>query len=243
MKTSRLTLAILALTAACASPPPPETIADASVAGSPDGPQGLDAAAPDARPDAMPGTADLAISGDGAFGAIDLNAKATRTFTLTNHGDGASAALAAVAPGAPFVLGQDGCSGMLLAAGATCTFDVVFQPGQPGDASDTLEVDVGGVAQPSLAESLTGHGNSPATLELDPAATTDVGNVQVGNTASATLTIANTGDDATGPLAITPGDPAFAISGIPARAAGTRSRRTRAARSASCSSRRSPAWR
>jgi hypothetical protein len=209
MKISRLALATLALAAACSAPPPPETIADAPPSGSPDGPPDVDAAR-DARPDATPGAPNLALTGTGAFAATDVGAKATHAFTVTNHGDGASDAIAVEALAAPFAIDHDTCSGNAVDAGKACTFDVVFQPLTAGDATGALRVDVGSAAA-MLTADLSGHGNSAAALQFDSPTATDLGDVQVGHSAGATLTIQNTGDDPSGALAITTGDPAFTI--------------------------------
>jgi hypothetical protein len=65
------------------------------------------------------------------------------TFRVTNQGGGALEALDVQLVGANadefFIVGGD-CPGVTLAAGATCTVDVLFHPVRPGNVSAALSV-------------------------------------------------------------------------------------------------------
>ena len=197
MKTTRLAL-IVVLAAACSPPPEPEALTDAATvdasAESPD-------ARPDAQPDAALGSPNLRLDGDPVFGATSLGAPVSQTFTVSNHGTGSSVALAIDVDAGAFALGADNCSTHALAVDGKCTFAIAFTPTAAGDATAAVHVTAG--AAPAIDLTLSGHGNAPASLSLDPATATDFGSIRAGQaTTATTLTVRNDGEEPTANLVI-----------------------------------------
>ncbi|HEY0707815.1 MAG TPA: choice-of-anchor D domain-containing protein, partial [Polyangia bacterium] len=99
----------------------------------------------------------------GAFGSVAVNtASAATVFTVTNSSDnniGASGQIAVSRTGAnadSFRIVSDTCTGNSLAAGATCTIGVIFEPKAAGALSGTLSVTSSSTNGTSAA--LTGTG-------------------------------------------------------------------------------------
>lgn len=109
--------------------------------GAPDA--GDSAAAPSSPPSAPPGTAVLSVQAPGAD-AMDIAATAVPassaplTVTVLNSGSAAAAALQPVLAGAGFSITSDSCTGTALAAGATCTLQVVASASADGSLDGTL---------------------------------------------------------------------------------------------------------
>lgn len=165
-------------------------------------------------------TAQVALRGDGLprgaltitpaskdFGAQLLGATGPTTlqsFTVTNSAaTDATGALAVNLVGTDpghFAINNNGCSGMTLAAGATCTVAVQFRPTFSGDKRAALRVNgnPGGYADAQLS----GRGERPALLTVAPAAI-NFGNTVVGTPSTVTVTVMNGGDMATGPVVAT----------------------------------------
>ena len=143
------------------------------------------------------GTATLAVTPTSlAFGNQSTGTtSAAQTLTLSNSG-GAGATGITVAVTAPFARSTTapGTCGATLAAGLTCTINVVFSPTATGAASGTATI-TANVAVTGSPVSLTGTGTTAstgtATVSGGPLA---FGNQAVGTTsASQTLTVTNTG--------------------------------------------------
>jgi len=123
---------------------------------------------------------------------------AAQLVTLTNHGQ-TSVSVSGVALAGPdvdgFATGQDGCSGVTLAAGGSCTVGVRFHPGRAGAYAARLEFtdDAPGSPQPVA---LMGTGISPVALSPAsiafaprPDHTQTARRVTLTNVAGASLTI------------------------------------------------------
>ncbi len=146
-----------------------------------------------------PATKDFGAQLLGATGPMTL-----QSFTVTNSAaTGATGALAVNLVGTDpghFAINNNGCSGMTLAAGATCTVAVQFRPTFSGDKRAALRVNgsPGGYADAQLS----GSGQRPAMLTVTPAAI-NFGNTVVGTPSTVTVTVMNSGDMATGPVVAT----------------------------------------
>lgn len=121
------------------------------------------------------------------------------TFTISNPAGSASVGPIVVAvAGAnpadfPIVAGSNGCTGMTLAGGASCTVAVQFVPGAIGGRTATLTANGGSAA-------LSGTGQNPAMITLLPTAA-DFGSVAIGGGMSTVnFTVMNTGGAPTGAI-------------------------------------------
>ena len=137
------------------------------------------------------------------FAAVAPDAvSADTTFTATNTGGSATGTIAVTVSGtdaSQFAIASDLCSGMTLAAGASCTIKARFAPRSAGGkaASLTAASPAGGTAVAALG----GHALLPAALAITPP-TVDFGKVVVNATsAPTTFTVTNTGELPSGAIA------------------------------------------
>jgi hypothetical protein len=142
-----------------------------------------------------------------AFDDTPLGAfTAAKQVTITNSGQSATGALSTNFSGAHpgdfvFVTGANGCQGVALAAGATCTISFLFRPEAGGARTGSLVVS--GSPGGSVQVPLTGTGLPPASLRLTPLSS-DFGGVVVGQfSANVIFTLTNNGSVATGGLTVT----------------------------------------
>jgi hypothetical protein len=116
------------------------------------------------------GNASLALSGKAGspslafspasydFGAVDVGATPTQTFTLTNSGGGTSESLTSSLSGSSAMsIAGDGCSGAELAPGAACEITIAYAPTEGGTDRGTLAAGgaTAGLAGTGTAASLT----------------------------------------------------------------------------------------
>ncbi len=159
------------------------------------------------------GTAVTSLSGDGIspanlafnpatkdFGSVTTGTdSATQTFTLTNNGGQASAAVTPALAGADssqFVIMNTTCAGALAPA-ASCQVIVLFRPTTAGNKSASL---TGGGATAALS----GNGISPAQIIANPTNLTFAGNTLVGTSSAVqSFTVTNNGSATTGTLGVT----------------------------------------
>jgi hypothetical protein len=119
------------------------------------------------------------------------------TFTVKNSGGSPTTTLTAMIAGTmDFKLGNDGCSGNTLDAGAMCTVTVTFKPSGPGPESATLSVSAstGGTATASL----NGTGQHPASLSVTPSSFGFPDTEVTVTSARRTFNVKNNGDVAAG---------------------------------------------
>ncbi len=157
----------------------------------------VDAGQPDAGFDAGTPSAVLSLSGtDTDFGTVTLgSSSSTVTFVLSNSGNATSSQVTTSVGSTSFVL-VDGCSGTTVAAGATCSVTVHFQPLASGTASTTLTVTT--VSGDHFTRALTGLGVTPGSLTISPTGF-DFGAVALGATSAPhTFTITNSGGSVAG---------------------------------------------
>jgi hypothetical protein len=139
------------------------------------------------------------------FGSVVVGQSGTPVdFTVTNSGQSATGTITVALgqPGSDYALTNDACSRQSLAAGASCTISVRFQPASAIVLTATLAVSAkpGGVQ----VSALFGRGLTPASLSAQPSPE-DFGSVVTGENASGTITITNSGGVPTGTLASTLG--------------------------------------
>jgi hypothetical protein len=147
--------------------------------------------------DAPVTTAGLVIApGTADFGDVGVAMDGTpMTFTVTNHGAHAATGLGVATTG-PFLLGTENC-GSMIAAGATCTVEVIPHPTSVSSLTGTLQI----ASALELTDAvLTVH---PVTVDnlITVAPTAKAfGDVAVTSSAVQTFTVTNTGAAAQGPL-------------------------------------------
>ncbi len=170
----------------------------------------------DAAPD-DPGTGDGGTAGTSALevdrGEIDFGnvvrgqMSAGARFTVHNAGDAASGDVTTALSGdiEQFELVSDDCSGEVLEPGATCAVEVRFAPAAAGSwaAAVLVSADPGG----ELTIGLTGRGLQPGALVID-IENRNFGRINLDDTSGVTtFEIANTGEAASGELAVELSDP------------------------------------
>jgi len=154
----------------------------------------------------------LTIAGPASLGSVTVGqAGPAATFTVANTGGGTTGSLSLSAGDSDFVVKNDLCSGLTLAATKTCTFTVSFRPTAVGAESTLLSVSASGTLTASLP--ITGTGVPSASLAITPASL-DFGAISVATvSAPLTFTVTNTGGTATNALVVTKTDGGFSIGG------------------------------
>ncbi len=139
---------------------------------------------------------DISLSGNGAFGEVEINTTANRNLTLSNNGDDDLLVGSLGGIAAPFSLTADACSSATISPGGDCQVTVRFAPTNTGLQSDTLNIPSNDPDTPVLTVALSGTGNEPPgepepniALSGNPA----FGNVEINATSDHNLTISNTG--------------------------------------------------
>ena len=125
-----------------------------------------------------------------SFGNVQVGNSANLSETLTNTGGTSITVSQANITGTGFTV--SGLSlPVALGAGQSTTFTVVFSPQSSGTKSGNLAI-VSNASNPTLNIALSGTGFTPGTLSASPTSV-NFGNVTVGNSASVTETLTNTG--------------------------------------------------
>ncbi len=145
------------------------------------------------------GTAPVALtSGNGAFGDQPVGKSSpARSFAVANtsgigHLHVSSVTLAGANPG-DFVKGADSCSGKAVDENKSCTIELSFEPGAPGDRGATLRITDDAVAAGVQTISLSGRGVAPAAVL--GATAVGFGDQPVGRTSGAqAVTLINSGN-------------------------------------------------
>jgi hypothetical protein len=128
-----------------------------------------------------------------SFGNVVVGSSKTLTETLTNSGGSSLTISAASASGTGFTLSGLALP-LTLTAGQSTTFSVQFAPTAAGAVSGNVTITSNG-ANPTLNIPVSGTGVTPGTLSANPTSLS-FGSVQVGNTASLSETLTNTGGTA-----------------------------------------------
>lgn len=140
-----------------------------------------------------------------SFGATDIGAvSAMQAFTLRNDSTTTTGTLSAMLTGPDaiqFEVGADTCTGMTLAAGASCTVEVTHRPNAAAmhSAALTMAVSSGGM----ISAALSATGRVPAGLVISPEMQ-EFGSVAVGMlSATVSFMVTNPGATATPALSTT----------------------------------------
>lgn len=162
---------------------------------------------------------ELAVTPDPmAFGTVDLGLMpVTNTFTVENVG-AASATISTVTlagPDGEFTLGANTCGGPL-AAGSTCTVDIVFNATANGPYTNQLDITSDANVNPNPSVAITGSADSVANLSINPASgAVNLGTVVIGSSASANGSISNAGSAAGAFSCTLTGDPEISVTPSP----------------------------
>jgi hypothetical protein len=126
-----------------------------------------------------------------AFGTVPTGAAKTLSVNIVNTGTSAVTITGSTAPAAPFSASGFPANGSTLAAGASVAVSVTYAPTVAGDQSGSLSVSssAGSVTVPITGTAVTGAAH--LSITPNPVA---FGSVQVGQTATQTFDISNTGN-------------------------------------------------
>ena len=140
------------------------------------------------------------------FGNSVLQVSNTKTFTVTNSGEGDATAMTGVGLNLHYSFlggsypGTGGtCGATLAGSSATCTVVVEFKPQSTGPLFDSIEINYNdGITVQQAVRDIEGVGESPATLIISDASVYDYGLNGTGVANSKTFTVTHGGDvDAT----------------------------------------------
>ena len=143
------------------------------------------------------------------FGSQTVNTSATQTVTLTNPGN-AVLQLGAMSIGGSFSLASQ-CPASL-SPNASCSLAVSFTPAAPGAATGVLKLADNAADSPQQV-SLSGVGVAPGALAASPASVA-FGTVTVGQSATQTIGLTNTGGESVTISTASTGGPGFALAGL-----------------------------
>ncbi len=134
------------------------------------------------------------------FGTIASTASLDKVFTVTNGGGVSATSISAVAIAAPYTYkggtfpGTGGNCGATLAAAASCTYVVTFNPTVNGVYNETVQIDYNtGAANTNTTRPVTGTGANAASLTISDGATYDYGLIARGAVAEKVFTVTNGG--------------------------------------------------
>ncbi len=128
------------------------------------------------------------VEGTLAYGTVTTGNTVTKTITITNEGSQSFTPVVNVS--APFEANYDNSP---LAPGESRTITVTFTPTQEGDYSEQLTITASESSDISFNFTLTGTGEAPYIAATVSPQALDFTDRVVGNTYTATVTIANTG--------------------------------------------------
>jgi hypothetical protein len=173
---------------------------------------------------AVNGTLSVPLSGTGVaqgqlvanptsftFGSVQIGASKSLTGTLTNSGGASLTISAAAASGTGFSL-SGLAPGLILAAGQSTSFTVLFSPTASGSASGSLNITSNG-ENPNLSIPLSGTGVTAGDLVANPTSVA-FGSVQVGAPKSLTETLTNSGGTTLQISAAAASGTGFSLSGL-----------------------------
>ena len=128
------------------------------------------------------------------FGSLNAGQSSTKTVTLSSTGTIPVLINAASIAGADYSVVSDGCSGLSLTPGSTCTVTLKYTAsGTPGPSSGTLKVTSNATSSPNTI-ALTGSSISPADLNVSIGVNTKI--AKADGDMAYTITILNAGPGA-----------------------------------------------
>jgi hypothetical protein len=150
-----------------------------------------------------------AVGGSADFGDVAIGTSSTRSFTITNPGAVPSGPLTIATDNNQFAVALGDCATADLVDGSSCTFDVSLAPTDSLSAAANVSVQSPGGGRAGIA--VTGRGRQKAALSAT--GNRDLGRANIGQAALTapenefTWTVNNTGDLATGALALANDNP------------------------------------
>ena len=134
------------------------------------------------------------------FGNTAVGGVTSKLFTVTNNGEFTATGMISSLTGLPYLFtggafpGTNGDCGSSLVGGGACLVEVSFRPTAAGTFTDEIVLDyASGVGLAGTTRPLTGLASSRALLSFSNAPTLDFGDVTVGLSANAQLTVTNSG--------------------------------------------------
>ena len=170
---------------------------------------------------ATPALLTLSSSNPHNFGTQTLGTNTDVTFTVTNTGGVSATAISETTLAAPFTFAGVGtfpgggtCTATLAGGNSTCTIIVRYTPATAAthNGTATLSYNNGAAAGQTVARTLTGVGQTPATLTISNT-NYDFGNKAVTSVNSFSFTITNTGSTTATAVTPTIGGAPFSIVG------------------------------
>ncbi len=146
-----------------------------------------------------------------SFANVQVGSSQTQSVTLTNSGNASLTVSQATVTGTGFSLSGLALP-LTLGAGQSAAFSVTFAPQSAGSSSGSVSITSNG-SNPNLSIPLSGTGVTQGTLTANPT-TLAFGNVQVGNNASLSETLANTGGSTVAISQANLSGAGFSISGL-----------------------------
>jgi hypothetical protein len=104
------------------------------------------------------GTPDISVSGNGAFGNVDVGSTATLNVSVANDGDAGLVLGNLNGLAAPFSITADTCSSATLAPAASCSVTVEFAPASAGASADSLDIPSNDPDEPNVSFAVSGTG-------------------------------------------------------------------------------------
>ncbi|MGB6251573.1 MAG: choice-of-anchor D domain-containing protein [Terriglobales bacterium] len=170
------------------------------------------------------GTTTVSLSGTGTtpsqltaspsslnFGNVQVGSSETLSEILTNSGSSSITISQATLTSASFALSGLALP-LTLGAGQTTTFSVTFAPQSAGSSSGSINI-TSTASDSNLSIPLSGMGVAQGTLTANPSSLA-FGSVQVGNTASLSETLTNTGGSTVSISQVSLSSASFSVSGL-----------------------------
>ncbi len=111
---------------------------------------------------------DITVSGNAAFGNVDINTTSDRSLTISNDGNANLVIGSLNGLAAPYSLQTDNCSSATLVPSASCGVTVRFAPTSTGSSSDTLNIPSNDPDEANVAVTTSGNGTEPGGGGFDP---------------------------------------------------------------------------
>jgi len=137
---------------------------------------------------------DIAVSGSGSFGDVEIGSSSTHTMSVGNAGDANLVIGNLNGLAAPFTIVSDGCSGATVVPGSSCGVSVRFKPTTTATSADTLFVPSNDPDQATINVNFNGSGTSAPVPDIAVSGNGSFGNVETGSNSTQSLTVSNAGD-------------------------------------------------
>jgi len=135
----------------------------------------------------------ISVSGNGAFGSVNIGSNSTRTVTVSNIGTANLVIGSLNGLTAPFSIVSNDCNGTSLAPSGSCSVSVRFTPTVTGTKNDILIIPSNDPDQPSYNFAVSGTGTTPATPDISVSGNGAFGSVNIGSNSTRTVSVSNIG--------------------------------------------------